>query len=79
MTIYQHSCAETPEDKTYDLLAWTTEHSEHFQTFADGGESTLKGVRPFHPVYVIPQSAIHLMQDWSRSHAGINHSLSGKT
>lgn len=79
MTVYQHSCAETSEDKAFDLLAWTTEHSEHFRSFADGSESTLKGIRPFHPVYVIPQRAIQLMQEWSRSCEIINYSLNGET
>lgn len=78
MTVYQHRCPEGSEDGVADLLAWTTAHSEHYRSFADGNDSTLKEVRPFHPVYVTPQKAIRLMQEWSRSRGNIATPLSGE-
>lgn len=78
MTVYQHRCPDDTEDEAADILAWTTAHSEHYRSFADGNESTLKEVRPFHPVYVIPQGAIRMMQEWSRSCGSIADSLNGE-
>lgn len=78
MTVYQHLCTDTAEVTAADQLPWTAQHSDHFRSFAEEGDSTLKEIRPIQPVYVIPQAAISNMQRWSRSHACFSDPLNGK-
>lgn len=77
MTVYQHHCADDTDETVSNLLPWTTQHSDLFRSFAEEGDSTLREVRSIQPVYVIPQTAISKMQQWSRSRAGSNRPPNG--
>lgn len=80
MTVYQHFwTGKAGASTTSEPLSWTTRHSEHFRSFAEEGDSTLREVRPVQPVYVIPQDAISDMQTWSKSRAGLAKSAINKS
>lgn len=78
MAVHQHRYPEEAEGGASSLPMWTTHHSDHFQAFADESDSTLNGLRPFHPAYVIPQAAVHLMREWARSHGVLQRGSDGE-
>lgn len=78
MTVHRHLCEAGTANTVSGTLSWATSYSDHYHSFADGSESTLKDIRSFNPVYVIPQANIDHMQLWSRSREDLTGSVNGE-